>query len=584
MWPSFRILIAVLLICLAIPASAAESALPSLYYQWMREGSERVRARLDQEPGASLRQLESRDGWTHFPHAILAPAVLFTNQHEANSHHADKRMLDLAIRIGDLLAFEDENGAYKDRLDSYWDTYMWLEAYRLLEPHLDESRKSRWKAALTRNVAMVAPDCLAWRDAPRYNSFYLGTSTNHFALWALNLYLGGKHLARPEWEKLGADILHRLAAKEQSVDGFWGESTPDGPTNGYNTLTLAAVAAYYAHSHDEAARVALLRATTFHTHFTWPNAQPIELLNDRNRHWGAKIYGNFGFTLTPEGRALAKLIADSYQPEDLTIETIGRVAQNALYFHDGPTPAPLQRQTDYSLQLQTTAGVRKKGAWLWSLAGIPSAKRPYSQWFLDRQSTVSVYHDRLGLIISGANSKNQPELASFREIINGVTDYLPADATLRMSDEGDILSLAYQRFYVTIEPKRISDKEMELRYRITGMGPIPDSAMLTLQLVVTTEQELRTKQTTGRLSSRAELRLANAQIGGSISHNGWTIHSENEMTLQWPVYPFNPYRNGRSNRIEDAVATLNFPIALKPVKRPYVRPNEQEIVIRLRAD
>ena len=54
-------------------------------------------------------------------------------------------MLALAIRIGDLLAAADEKGEFEPRLDSDWDAYTWLEAYRLLAPQLGEERRQRWQ-------------------------------------------------------------------------------------------------------------------------------------------------------------------------------------------------------------------------------------------------------------------------------------------------------------------------------------------------------------------------------------------------------------------------------------------------------
>ena len=46
---------------------------------------------------------------------VLAPTVLYANQHPANSRHHDPKMLKFAMRIGDLLAAEDEKGAFEPR-------------------------------------------------------------------------------------------------------------------------------------------------------------------------------------------------------------------------------------------------------------------------------------------------------------------------------------------------------------------------------------------------------------------------------------------------------------------------------------
>ena len=54
-------------------------------------------------------------------------------------------MLGLAMQVGDLLVKAHKKGLYTPRQDSDWDTYMWLEAYRLLESSLGEERRNLWR-------------------------------------------------------------------------------------------------------------------------------------------------------------------------------------------------------------------------------------------------------------------------------------------------------------------------------------------------------------------------------------------------------------------------------------------------------
>src|SRR6266446_3281763 len=55
-------------------------------------------------------------------------------------------------------------------------------------------------------------------------------------------------------------------------------------------------------------------------------------------------------------------------------------------------------------------------------------------FFLDRQGHLSIFHEKLGLIVSGANSKRQPELATFSETVKGQLNHLPISSTLRMEE------------------------------------------------------------------------------------------------------------------------------------------------------
>src|SRR4051812_68207 len=96
--------------------------LPRAYFQLLHSGTVRIEARLNSQPGADLKTLEMDPGWRHFPYAILAPAVLYAKQHHQNPSYHDPHMLELAIRIGDMLAAENEKGTFEPRLDSDWDT------------------------------------------------------------------------------------------------------------------------------------------------------------------------------------------------------------------------------------------------------------------------------------------------------------------------------------------------------------------------------------------------------------------------------------------------------------------------------
>src|SRR5260370_17867986 len=102
------------------------------------------------------------------------------------------------------------------RLDSNGDAYMWLEAYRLLDPELDPDRRERWRREIEKQVQPLAEATAERQDFPWYQSPFLSTSPNHFALWAKTVYLAARVFRNPKWERLGARVLHRFASQEQS--------------------------------------------------------------------------------------------------------------------------------------------------------------------------------------------------------------------------------------------------------------------------------------------------------------------------------------------------------------------------------
>ena len=107
------------------------------------------------------------------------------------------------------------------------------------------------------------------------------------------------------------------------------------------------------------------------------------------------------------------------------------------------------------------AGIRKTGPWVVCLSGIVDTQASTNQFYLDRQANMSVFHSKLGLIISGANSKRQPELATFTEKIKDQMYHMPISSRLRMSEARDRLGLD------------VNQKEffLDAKLEIVGHGP-----------------------------------------------------------------------------------------------------------------
>ncbi len=570
-----------------IAGGAQAAALPARYYQLMEAGCADVQKHLDELPNADLKTIEKAPehhsgsslelSWAHFGYAILPPAVLYAKQHPANPRYHDPKMLALAIRIGDLLADADEKDEFEPRLDSDWDTYTWLEAYRLLAPELGEPRKERWKRCIVRNAGLLVANAIDRLDSPWYQTPYILTSPNHYAQWASLLLLTGRTFGNEEWDKLGARILKRFSTTEQSPDGYWGEHNNSGPTTGYNHLTLQSVGLYYELTHDPAALEALRRATTFHENFTFLDGTPVDVINDRNRHWGPSSWAHFTFSNFPDGRGYAEFLAGCFPADHLKMDLLGRIAQDALYYHEGPIePAP-QTLPAYHFQMSVPAGIRKTGPWQVALSGILSTQAVNNQYYLDRQGNVSVFHQKTGLIVTGAGSKRQPELATFTQTAAGQTTHMPISSRLQMGPREDRLSLGYNTFYSDLFVPAPSKNELALKFKIVERSGPTENGRLTLQLVLKAGEVLETGAGKKITLGADRIELGPADLGGSIRHHGWTMHVDPAARLVWPVFPFNPYANAPETSLEWAVGALS--VDLHPTKPadPAIRHRAQEI-------
>jgi hypothetical protein len=179
----------------------------------------------------------------------------------------------------------------------------------------------------------------------------------------------------------------------------------------------------------------------------------------------------------------------------------------------------------------------------------------------------------------GANSKRQPELATFAEKLLGQTVHRPINTRLQMSDAQDRLSLAYNTFFSDLYVPPPSARAVSLRFVITGRGRPADDPTLTLQLVLKAGEMLTTGAGPQITLSGDRLELSN--LGGWISHRGWKLKVDPTAKLVWPVYPFNPYANAPETNIQYAVGALSVPLRLKSQPGRYIRTNEQEIVFGL---
>ncbi len=234
--------------------------------------------------------------------------------------------------------------------------------------------------------------------------------------------------------------------------------------------------------------------------------------------------------------------------------------------------------------MKIPAGIRKAGPWVVSLSGIVETQAVNNNFYLDRQANLSVYHTRLGLIVSGAHSKRQPELATFREKFDGTVYHLPLSSRLEMSDSLDRLSLAHNTFWSELYVEPPSERELKFRFVINGKGRPPEEAFATLQLVLKPGDTLETGNGRKIVLGSQAVDLGPEAIGGSIRCGGWTLHVDPTARLAWPVYPYNPYQNAPEKSLDHAVGALSVPLRLKSVPGHYVRPHEQQIDFVLEAN
>jgi hypothetical protein len=173
------------------------------------------------------------------------------------------------------------------------------------------------------------------------------------------------------------------------------------------------------------------------------------------------------------------------------------------------------------------------------------------------------------LIISGANSKRQPELATFQEAIGKDSIHMPVSSRLQMSDDTDRLALAYNVFFAVLEVPKPIGKQLKFRF-VTTYKWGDAKSRFNLQLVLKAGDTLVTGGGQKIILGKEKIELGDEDLEGMIRHNGWTLHLPQGMHLAWPVYPFNPYKDGPETELEHAVGVLSMPLQEKDQDIPFV--------------
>ena len=194
----------------------------------------------------------------------------------------------------------------------------------------------------------------------------------------------------------------------------------------------------------------------------------------------------------------------------------------ASYYHEGPTAPIPQDLPRYAHRMKVEAGIRKTGPWVVCLSGLTEAPAENNPFFLDRQGHLSIFHEKLGLIVTGANSKRQPELATFEEKTKNGLAHLPFNGRLRMSDDGDRLGLGYDTFFAEVTVPTPSESRLTFRWLVTetGRGRLKE-ARCHLQIRLQAGKVLETAKLKMVLEEK-RIEWDPDQLGDGIRHSGWS--------------------------------------------------------------
>ncbi len=378
-------------------------------------------------------------------------------------------------------------------------------------------------------------------------------------------------LDRRDWATAARDYLHRVAA-HQDPGGFWPEF--HGPAVNYNFVYIDALGAYLAMSGDQTVRPALERATAFHTHFTYPDGFMVETVDERNPFEHHAAQASAGFTVSPLGRGYVNwLIAHRDTP--LTADALASLIR---YSQPGPAEDPPSEKDRHRFVLGEQALVVRERPWFTVLSAYHAPQGP-SRWYQDRQAHLSLFHDAVGLIISGGNTRLQPRWSTFTvgdtsllahtpgdedpdlASVAGLV-HLPSQAQLRTDDTA--VDLDFDGVACSVAAEQVDDTTARIRLRLASAAP--DRVESHTGFLAHGGRSWSTAQGEGVIDQTA-IRLTGAECGGHFSHAGWMIELPDDALVEWPVLPHNPYAKDGAATLDQARIVVTLPFGSTPTER-----------------
>lgn len=512
---------------------------------------------------------------------LLALAAAWSIKDDTNPWYHDAKLLEAIMAGGDALVDDqDKDGkwTFRKKDNSTWgQIYMpwtysrWVRAFLLIKDAMPAERRAKWERGLLKGYTGISKTCL-------------GRVHNIPSHHAMGLYAAGIASDRDDWKKQAAAFMHKVIAR-QSPDGWWSEHV--GPVVAYNFVYSDALGAYYAMSGDKTVLEALRRAAIFHANLTYPNGSSVETVDERNPYHDTIRLGSVGFSMTPEGRGYllrqyqlykgtrAGLSGDKDRLPLLHGPSVSsdEAASMLLYGQTGkaiPTAAGRDRHTWTSSDGKIV--VLRSRPWF-VVASAYTAEVPQNRWIQDRQNFLSIFHDELGLIVGGGNTKLQPYWSN---VTVGDPDLLkhkqgdtnptfippaglvhtPSSAEVKVDGDQVEVSLRYGRVPCRIGVACVDAKTVRVTYQSAGPWDRPVEGHVTL--LPHLKKAIASAGGASTTLGADAFEWSGEKLGEWVQHAGWRLSVSNDARVIWPRLPHNPYKKAGEAAIGEGRIVLAF--------------------------
>jgi hypothetical protein len=510
-----------------------------------------------------------RKPWICTDQNVLFPlAVAWSIDSPKNPFHHDPELLAAICRGGEALVDDqDKDGkwTFRKKDNSTWGqihmpwTYSrWIRAYLLVRDAMPPESRQLWERGLL----------LGFKGIRRYADGRVHNIPTHHAM---ALYFAGLAFGNEDWQNAARAFMAKVVA-EQDPNGFWSEHY--GPVVGYNRVYMDALGTYFAVSHDQTVLPALERAARFHAMFLWPDGSEVVTVDERRIYHGTKDIGNVGFSYSAVGRGYLLGQTAPYREKGRSVSA-DYAASMLLYSGTGPA-TPLPATLDHSVQTlgDGKAGMLRQKPWQICVSAY-ACKPINNRWIQDRQNFVGIYHDDLGLVVGGGNTKLQPYWSTFTigdpallRHTPGVTkpDFVPDidllwtpwRAQLEQDEHATGVVLEYGKTPCRVQVTPRQDGSLLLVYSVDELPASPVEAHVPFL-----KRSGRLQFANGRDAYLGDdpLRVTSEEAGGAFVWRGVRATVPPGSHLLWPARQHNPYTRDGHSPLKNAKLVLCLPFS-----------------------
>ena len=498
---------------------------------------------------------------------IYTLAAAWSINDDKNPYYHDPKLLEAIAKGGEVLVDEmDANGkwTFRKKDNSTWGqihmpwTYSrWIRAYEMTRDSLPAASRAKWEKGLKLGYGKLA------QSMPKMRVHNI--PTHH----GMGLYIAGRVFRNPEWQKTGANMMHR-AVEHQDPGGYWSENF--GPVVTYNRVYVEALGLYYHYSHDPKALDALSRSARFHSAILYPDGSAASAIDERVVYHPGVDKGNVGFSWTPEGRGFLISQFNRLRDKRERYAAAEYAATMLLYGGSGDSIAPPTSGAQGTVALgDNDAVIRRQKPWQWVFSGY--ATKPIdNRWIQDRQNLVEVFHDVLGVVAGGGNTKLQPYWSTFTVGDPSLLAHKPGEthpdftpdidllwtpdaAEIAVTSEATEMRLKYGDVPCTVKTEMLDDR----RLRLTYSAPKGRNAEAHLPLVRHASVLKTAKGDKVRLAGDKPVVLTKADLGDWFEIRELRVSVPDGATLRWPALQHNPYARDGKAPIGNAKIVLAMP-------------------------